>query len=280
MKRWTIEDLARTCLDFTARGGVLAPQDDLVSTHLRSPFTDMKQATRDLRIEVHDFRQVPRPRGSRGRSHGTRRLKNVTAICWHQMAATIDEPERCLSIPVHGAVTRSGAIVLLHPMLAYMWHANAANRFTIGIEMAVRAAGIEGNPKTFWRSRREKRAGREPESLFAELTDKQRQAGLILGEYYVQEHKRQCALRDNAALNPPGIVAMGFHRNSHRSRTSDPGSAIALKIVRSLCALHRIQYGGPVVSSGAPTPAAWGGLSRVRYSARVAGFPSKPSRTV
>lgn len=266
MKRWTTEDLARTCTDFTASRGVLAPQDDLAGPHTRTPFDNLVRDAKANNLKLHDFRQVPRPRGSRGRAHGTRKLKNVTAIWWHQMAAAINDPERCLTIPVHGAVIRSGDIVLLHPILAYMWHGNAANKFTIGIEMAVRAAGIEGNAKTFWRSRREKRGGRIPQGLYAELTEVQRKAGLILGEYYVMEHKRQCELNSS---RPPGIVAMGFHRNSHRSRTSDPGSKVAREVVRSLCAIHRIEYGGPVVGSGAATPGAWGGLEHVPYSARV-----------
>lgn len=277
MRLWTVADVTRSCLDRSASHGVLAPQDDMVHSLLRSPYKDMLQAAKAIGVAVHDFRQVPRPRGSRGSAHGTRLLKNVTAMCWHQMAAAIDNPERCMKIPAHGAVTRSGAIVLLHPMLAYMWHANTANRFTIGIEVAVRAAGIEGNEETFWRSRKEKRRGIAVQTLVRELLDTQRQAARILGEYYVQEHKRQCALRGNAATNPPGIVAMGFHRNAHRSRTSDPGSAIALGIVRPLCAHHRIRYGGPVVGSGTQTPAAWGGFERVPYSARVAGSPPRPS---
>lgn len=271
-RRWTVGDIVRTATDFTPSRGVLEPMDDIVPlSEAQTPYVTLLRSAASRQIRVWDFRQYPRQKGSRGRAHGTRLLKDVTAIWWHQTAVPIDSALRCLNIPVHGAVTKLGAIVLLHPMLAYMYHGNAANRFTIGIEVCVRAAGIHGLSATYWRSRREKKADVTYEDTVFEMTDTQRISAILLGEYYIQEHRRQCALPQPAG-QPPGIVAQGFHRNSSRSRTSDPGSRVALEVVRPLCRRHHIQYGHPVVGSGVPTPTTWGGEKNIPYSRNVRGY--------
>jgi len=100
------------------------------------------------------------------------------------------------------------------------------------------------------------------------LSDTQRLAGRLLGEYYIAEHARQCTERAPLA---PGLIAQGFHRNSSKSRTSDPGSVVALGIVRPLCRTHGHEYGGPALRQGEPTPEAWGGRAGVPYSKVVSG---------
>lgn len=261
----TYWDRFATCWDRTASGGVLVAQDDFADAH--TPYDSLVAAADKLELVVHDKRQFPRPKGSRGCAHGTRKLKKVTALWWHQMACALDSPDRCTKIPVHGAVLAHADIVLLHPIRAYMWHGGPANRFSIGIEIAVREAGIRGNPSTFWRSKAERKRGTPMGGLERRLSDKQRLAGRLLGEYYIAEHARQCALTAPGAR----LTAQGFHRGSSASRTSDPGSAIALGIVRPLCRTHGHAYGGQVRLAGNPTPEAWGGGAGVPYSKSVPG---------
>ncbi len=285
---WTWADLIRTLFDFTSTAGVLEPQDDfvddedltpdpdpdLLAPSFMTPYDRLAKALALNGAKLHDFRQTARTsRQKRGRAHGTRKLEQVTGMMWHQMAAAIQRARSCLSIPVHGGVLYSSAdVVLLHPILAYLYGGHAANRFVIHIELGIRAAGIEGIPRTFWRRKSEKKDGRGYAVMGRELQDRQIVSALALGRYYVEEHTRQCALVRLQGRNPQGIVAQLFHRNSHKSRTSDPGSKAAKEIVKPLASQYGHDFGLPVVGSGTSTPQAWGGLEGVRYSAGTKGF--------
>lgn len=262
--RWVIEDWLRTLFDMSVQaGGVLDVQDDLnppIDDEL--PYDRLQRRCVEHGLKLYDFRQVPRPEeAKRGRSRGTRKIENVTALWWHQMAAAINSPYRALSIPVHGAVMRNADIVLLHPIRSYMYGGHAANKFAIHIEIACRAAGIKGDPRTFWRSKKEKEQGRRYEDLVREPTLKQILAGEILGEYYVTETWRQGGK----------IVASGDHRMSHRSRESDPGQAVHRGCTVAVAAVHDLEV-GPVVGSGKPNPTVWSGKPGVRYNWRVKGY--------
>ena len=270
--RATLLDLWRSWFDRSVLpGGYLCRQDDLIETvsEEQLPYDRLVERAAEHGIRVHDFRQRERtPAQKRGVAKGTRELQKVTALWWHQMAAVINDPERCLSIPAHSAVTRPGDIVLLHPLRAYLWHGHAANSFSIGIEMSIRAAGIAGDPRTFWRSRDDKRKGLEYEDLAAEISARQVIAGRLLAEYYVTEVDRQRAL---AMLTGSGIVASGDHRMSHSSRVSDPGSKAHQQLTRWVADHHGLEV-GPVVGSGKPNPTVWSGKPGVRYNWRVRGY--------
>lgn len=250
--RYSLADIAATLFDRTPTGGVLAVQDDLVLDGV-GPYDRLVEAANAAGILVHDFRQVPRT--GRGKAHGTRPIEQVTAILDHQTAAILNRPERFLGVPSHAGITGWGNIVLLHPVRAYMYHANGANRFSYGIEHSARAAGIEGEPRTFWRSRRERAAGKTYADLVHEIDDRQAIASLLLRAYVVDEVARQGGK----------IVASMFHRNSHSSRTSDPGSRIAMLVSRPFALERGLEYGSPVVGSGSKTPYVWGGDIGVRY---------------
>jgi hypothetical protein len=250
--RYSLADIAATLFDRTPHQGTLAVQDDLVLDGT-GPFDALVTAANAAGILVHDYRQIPRT--GRGRAHGTRPIEQVTAILDHQTACELNRPERFLGVPAHAGITGWGNIVLLHPVRAYMYHANGANKFTYGIEHSARAAGIEGDARSFWRSRREKAAGRTYADLVHEIDDRQAIASLLLRAYVVDEVARQGGR----------IVASMFHRNSHSSRTSDPGSRIALTVSRPFAVERGLEYGSPVVGSGSRTPGAWGGDAGVRY---------------
>lgn len=250
--RYGLADIAATLFDRTPVQGVLAVQDDIVLDGI-GPYDALVRAANAAGIIVHDYRQIPRT--GRGRAHGTRRIEQVTAILDHQTACELDRPERFLGVPAHAGITGRGDIVLLHPVRAYMYHAHSANRFSYGIEHSARAAGIEGDARTFWRSRRERAAGKTYADLVHEIDDRQAIASLLLRAYVVDEVARQGGK----------IVASMFHRNSHSSRTSDPGSRIAMLVSRPFALERGLEYGVPVVGSGHATPYAWGGEAGARY---------------
>jgi len=259
-----------TCLlDFTARAGALQAQDDHGPALLGgvTPYELLEQGLHLLGLELHDERQTPRK--GRGRARGTRKLEDCTAQLWHQTAAEIRTVRQALGIPVHCTILSSGDVVLLHPLRAYLWHAGAANKFAIGVEVSCRAAGIEGDERTFWRSRKEIKRGDTYAELVREATDVQLAAGVLVGAYYCAEVKRQRLL---ARMVGAGLVACLLHRNTAKSRVSDPGSRIALGVAKPVAEAHGLEYGEPVVGSGHETPAAWGGAPRVPYSWRVRGY--------
>lgn len=250
--RYSLADIAATLFDRTPVAGALAPSDDL-ELDGEGPYDRLVTAANAAGILVYDYRQIPRT--GRGKAHGTRDIKKVTALLDHQTACVLSRPERFLGIPVHAGITDGGHIVLLHPVRAYVYGANSANSFTYQIEHSARAAGIEGEARTFWRSRSEKAAGKSYEDLVHEIDDRQVIASLLLRAYVVDEIERQGGK----------VVASMSHRNSHWSRTSDPGQRIAMLVSRPFALERGLEYGGPVVGSGSKTPYVWGGDVGVRY---------------
>lgn len=220
-------------------------------------------------VELLDWRL--KERTGRGAARGTRKIEQCTALLWHQTAAADMSLPQALGVPVH-AIIYPRHVILLHPIRAYLYHAGAGNRYTIGVEIVCRAAGIEGDPRTFWRSKREingykdQRGRWHPPRTYSELVreadDRQLAAGRLLGDYYVAETARQGGQ----------VVASGYHRNTDESRVSDPGSRIAWGVGLRVAEAHGLQHGGPVVGSGKPTPTCWGGALGVPYNWRVSGY--------
>jgi hypothetical protein len=275
--RWVPYDLIRNYFDKTVQGGgFLVTQDDLLrpSEELVHEVGLAKLPYDELaaKIDLTDFRQRPRtPAQKRGIAHGTRDLANVTALWIHQTASLLDSPERFLSVPVQGAIDTAARGVLLHPLRAYTYHANAANRFTIGIEVACRAAGVEGIEKTFWVSRTEKRKGLGYSQLVHEATDEQILSARHLVTYYIEEVERQAKPLRAQGIKVPGIIAIGDHRNSSSSRTSDPGSRLHWEVVEWAIREYGLKR-GPVVGSGRLSPTAWTREGAVRYSWNYRGY--------
>ncbi len=265
MMRWTVWDHVRTLLDFSAAQGVLEKQDDFGFTPNDLPYRRMLRRATVLGLKVHDFRQIPRAeKHKRGRAKGTRNIRNIDTVLFHQMAAVIHDPRRCLSIPAHGAIVRGGDIVLLHPIRAYLYHAHAANPFSVGIEIAARAAGIDGRADTFWLSKKEKKMGLKYDDLGHEATPRQLEAANILADYYVEEIDRRMG----------SVEYVMDHRNSDKSRNSDPGSRIHKYVTLATRERLKLRHRDPV-GTGQPNPHAWSGDPNVPYSWRVAALGGK-----
>lgn len=247
-------------------GGALPPQDDQGTGAL--PIDALREGLAAIGFELLDWRQEPRT--GRGAARGTRALEQCTALLWHQTASILSL-EQALGVPVH-AIIYERTVILLHPLRAYLYHAGAANRYTIGVEIVCRASGIEGDLRTFWRSKREKNGYRDKRkiwhppvpaaALVHEASDGQLAAGRLLGTYYVREVERQSG----------EIVASQYHRNTAGDREGDPGSRIAWGVGLRVAEAHGLQHGGPVVGSGTATPTVWGGALGVVYNWRVRGY--------
>jgi hypothetical protein len=249
-----LSDILATLFDRAVRAGCVdAPP------LIGEPIDLLREDLDAIGFRLDDFRA--RPRTGRGKARGTRKIENVTGVLYHQTAAIWRDPARWVNVPAHAGVGPD-YVVLLHDLQAYMYHAGAANKFTIGIEIMCRADGVEGEPRTFWRSKKEIAAGRAREDLRREASDQQLAAGRALGRYYVLETLRRGGQ----------IVAAMDHRNSAKSRVGDPGSRIHRCCTRALADAYGLQCGEPVVGDGRPNPTAWSGPPGVSYDWRVKGY--------
>lgn len=199
---------------------------------------------------ANDFRQILRVKGTRGAAHGTRPIHDVVGITLHQTGTRDFSPHHSglASVPAHAMVHRDGSVSLLHDFLAIVWHGNSLNGGTIGIEIACRAAGTEGDASTFWVSKAERKRGATFEQLVAEATDDQLQAAYDLCRWYCEGVSRAGG----------AIRGVWGHVQGHWSRTSDPGS----KIWKTVAERVRLDVGladvrDMTLGTGKPIPESW-----------------------
>ncbi len=186
-------------------------------------------------VVAHDFRGLPREdKHERGRPAGVRPISNVVGLTWHCTASgELDEDHPNLEgIPAGLLIHRSGAVTLLGNFTDYMEHGHALNGGTFGIEVDCRPARIEGDPRTFWRSKEEETGwrtyddGRPPkfvgiktyDDLVCEATHAQLEVIPVVMRWCMSEVAR--------LGGKPGVRANWAHRQGHWSRTGDPGERV------------------------------------------------------
>jgi hypothetical protein len=230
---------------------------------------------------AHDFRMLARAEPfKRGRAVGTRPWSQIAGLTWHQTASgDLDESHRLLlAIPAHILLHRSGRWSLLHPLTAYVQHGHALNGGTIGIEVDARAAGVENDEDTFWRSPREihgyheactvdgkawkvaigrtpKHPGRwHPPQTYDELVAEATPAQVAA----IADIMMWCC--NEVALNGGHVSGNWAHRQGHSSRTTDPGSKI-WQAVEAAERAHRelglVDRRDMKLGSGKPIPREW-----------------------
>ncbi len=196
-----------------------------------------------------DYRDLPRTPGERGAPHGSRPWSQIVGITLHQ-TATRDFPANHSSldhVPAHAMVHRDGKVSLLHHPDKLIYHGNALNGGTIGIEVAARAAGTEGDATTFWRSKKEREEGKTYAQLVAEATPVQLDALAALIRYYYEFMR----------ANGGEINGIWAHRQGADDRGSDPGSriwSVGEKMTRELGLKDRRDL---VLGKGQPIPMSW-----------------------
>lgn len=208
-----------------------------------------------LGLELVDFRQAEK--NKRGSRKGSRPWSQIDGEYFHQTAALIDDVERCVKIPAHVLITLT-AVGLAHPPTAYLWHGHKGNRRFNGLEIACRAAGLEGDPRTFWRTKKERKADRTYVQVGREPTDEQLAAAFLVTRYHGRLN----------AINGHPHTLYGYHRGGHWSRRGDPGSRAALYLGRRCESDLGLSDVGPM-GSGTATPSRWGGLAGIPYSKRI-----------
>ena len=170
---------------------------------------------------------------------------DITGICWHQTACLFGASPaavaaaggdwrlardlRALAVPAHATVFRDGTIVIAAPLRAHLWHGNALNASTIGIEI-------------------ERKGEADP------MPDVQVAACLYLAGWLVEA----------AAAEGCRIVDAWGHRQSHGGKPGDPGpevwrrvvipSSEALGLTRTI---HAVPRSTPRGRDGSPIPRAW-----------------------
>lgn len=271
--RWAWTDFIATLMDGSVRkGGVLDPQDDFASVQTNSTQVDPADAPTPVdspavlpydklanRCRVVDMRQLPRTGG--GRARGTRKISNIDTLWLHQTAAVLTTPDRFRSVPAHRGVPILAQAVLLHPIRAYMYHGHGANSCSIGYEIACRAAGIEGNAKTFWRSKKEVKAGKRYEDIVHEASDDQIDVARMIMQYDIEETARQGG----------EIRYVGSHRQSSGQKISDPGQRLWVALGEWAITRFKLKRSREF-GSGRQNPTAWTGIGREPYSWKVKGY--------
>jgi hypothetical protein len=221
-----------------------------------------------FKIAWVDMREHKRTK-SRGRSKGNRSWQEVLGVTLHQTAVVIGSPDRCLNMPVHGAVLDDGEggaiIVLLHDPTALLWHGNGFNTHDIGIEIACRACGIEGDPRTLWLPKKLKHlTGEERLAEATEATPAQLEGARQLAKYY----------SDLVSENGGQLQFVHAHRQATSQRVSDPGSRIWGAVGEWCRTALGLSVGAPdfKISSGKALPDAWTGKANgIRYNWQVDG---------
>lgn len=195
-----------------------------------------------------DLRNKPRTK-ERGEAQGKRSWKDAKGICLHQTAVVFSRAERMLNVPAHAGTMQDGQVVLLHDPTAYLFHAHRLNRYDIGIEVSCRAAGIEGDASSFWRSSDEIKNKKQYKDLVSESTDIQLEATRNLCRYYIEL----------VSLHGGKIEFMHAHRQGHSSRRSDPGSRIWQEVTIPIMKEFNLSCGpvGWKAGSGKPIPEIW-----------------------
>ncbi len=198
--------------------------------------------------KLHDIRdeakELARTREDVRKKRGPiRPWKKVTGVCLHHTAVVLGErPGRWASLGAHLGITRSGKIIWCHDFDRVMYHGNRWNDQTVGIEIDGHYAGIEGELHTYWRPRG--KPNRKPQELTQESID------------------ATCAairwICETVERNDGHVDALVAHRQSSKSRRSDPGSAIWKAIALPMSEELTLHDGGEGFEVGGyPIPEEW-----------------------
>ncbi len=181
-----------------------------------------------------------------------RNPESVHTIVLHQTAITFGATKKLIerygskeaarrtrfhNVACHVAALTTGEVLYVNRLPAYVWHANVANRFSVGIEVEGLYAGVEGRASTIWR-------GRAPTKRSEATIDAARRAV-------------QFTLEEGLRLGMPLRWIMP-HRCYAKGRRADPGEMlwkeVALWAVDNLGLRARYDV---AQNGGRPIPLEW-----------------------
>lgn len=216
---------------------------------------------RVIDISHEQSQPIPRSKKVRGRTL-MRAPADVTGICMHQMACNfgvtaqavrdaggdrdLARARRMLNVPAHACSMTTGSIAVHSPVEALLHHGHGFNDDTLGLEIEGLYAGVAGVKSTMWKPERVKALTYESvltaRGAMTYLTLAGRAAGMRIQYVY-------------------------GHRQTHLSKSGDPGSEIWQQVV--------LAYGVPVLGletrnehtrrDGVPIPRGWDPASSHKY---------------
>lgn len=172
-----------------------------------------------------------------------RKWKDIKGITLHQTATNFgNNVLRYKNIAAQVGVTPDGKVVLMNPMEWVVYHGNSFNSKDVGIEIDGHFAGIEGNIKTYWRPK--SKPNRQPMTV----SEAQIEATLAAIKWII----------DTVAAHGGKVEYIHAHRQSSKSRTSDPGSKVWQRIALEAKKRFGLIDGGPKFKVGGyPIPKDW-----------------------
>jgi N-acetyl-anhydromuramyl-L-alanine amidase AmpD len=178
-----------------------------------------------------------------GESH-PRPWSHITGICLHQTACDMGERvERYDTLGAHFGVLRSGRVLYVHDIQNLIWHGNAWNNGTVGIEINGLFEGVLGDPKTVWD---------DPTTKVHEIGQRVTPDQIVATKQLVRW------ICSEVAKNGGEIRVLVAHRQSSKDRRDDPGSEVWQTVALPLHSELGLTDGGVgFVVGGLPIPEAW-----------------------
>lgn len=198
----------------------------------------------DIR-DTHSGKKRPRRRKS-----GWADVKGITL---HQTATVLGEkPSRWKNVACHLGFPASGAMILVNPLEWVVWHGNAFNEKDVGFEIDGHFAGVETydeetgewtpNLKTYWKP------ASKPDRKPLSVTEAQVESVLAGIKWVIDEVERHGGK----------LEYIHAHRQSSKSRTSDPGEKVWKLIALEAQKRWGLKDGGPTFKLGGTTiPEEW-----------------------
>jgi hypothetical protein len=202
----------------------------------------------------------------RRRRKGTRKIAALVRLCWHQTAFTW-KPYRVLKaakkfsnhnkINAHVCFDTDGTILLVHPLLAYLWTANTFNPDCLSFEIMGNFEGILGTANWYLPDK----FGRARPTRLQILRARQLTKWLLAPEQGPPDDKLPAPLREwrlgvrELGRNP--LKWVNAHRQATDDRGLDCGSECWYHVVRWTVERHPTMSVGPEKGRGMKIPSEW-----------------------
>jgi hypothetical protein len=180
---------------------------------------------------------------------GLRWWSNIDTIVLHQTACLLPTQASWRPVPIHIGIPRSpgylGKFFQLHPLVAYLYHANSLNAPSVGLEIEGNFCGLDGRKDTWWSP------GGGPHRL---------EEGQVEGARAAIAWIMREAIAGGGAIRK-----IQAHRQSSGNRRGDPGEAIWKAIgVWAIDTLKLTDGGDFKTGTGYTLPDQWTGKGNGR----------------
>lgn len=239
---WTaLEDYAR------ASGFDLGPNDELDSDDPVPQLVERLYTAHDALIKAKppafpDVQYADLTERTGHHRHGYRPWSQIDAIVLHQTGCAMPlSPGGWVLLRAHVGIPAANEqhIYLTNPLTSLMYHANAFNRRSVGIEISGNLRGIEGDNRTYWKP------GKGPQ---------------IASESQIKATRKAIAWICSEASRGGGkITHILSHRQASKDRIGDPGSLVWQEVGMWAMDELGLSDGGPdyKVGSGYRIPKEW-----------------------